>query len=596
MAPLGYYNAAGGDANTSSDRTIHTVDFDGDGIGDALASPVRSPVKNDEAGSRTVVARSGRDGHVLWKTATESPALWGGTTPWTQYYLSTFPMPEGDLDGDGTCDVIVKGQSLDPFAKATRAAKIPLQLLSGRTGRRLWSAGDLALDPATPGHAFVQSVSVCKIDPAGTPSILAVLSTPAPALKPGATPNPSNDLASRLVRLSGRDGRVVWDEFLLDHVLSSPMLGIPEIGLGDLDGDRSLDAALLIQLGNVQENRGLELRAVSLRDGKPIWSRKIPTYHVSARSVVVVGDLDGDNHAEVVTLTQRPSGAIIAENVLEAFDGRDGRSLWIKHGELEDPWRNQWGGWLRLADFDGTRKRRVCLGMTHAGARHRITIYDAAGRDVAHRGQSRGQIFAMLAADVNNDGRDELVVSTEHRLEVLRGDLQQIWSLPQDIHRAGFVYLPLAGATPTLAIQPPEGLDAANGRPRWAGDARPSPYSVFSISLLDPGSATRLPLLFPAGSRSVCYQALPASPDGKFAEPSGTPVPPGLRTTTRAGPGHCPGLARSNARTHCGFYLPAAAWRCSTSCFLWGSCASPRAADGGVCACLWRCRLRPWCR
>ena len=363
---LGYYNAAGGDANTSSDRTIHTVDFDGDGIGDALASPVRSPVKNDEAGSRTVVARSGRDGHVLWKTATESPALWGGTTPWTQYYLSTFPMPEGDLDGDGTCDVIVKGQSLDPFAKATRgqdSAPAPLRphrppaLVSRRSG-------------AGPRNTRTRVRAECErvqVDPAGAPSILAVLSTPAQALEPGATPNPSNDLASRLVRLSGRDGRVVWDEFLLDHVLSSPMLGIPEIGLGDLDGDRSLDAALLIQLGNVQENRGLELRAVSLRDGKPIWSRKIPTYHVSARSVVVVGDLDGDDRAEVVTLTQRPSGAIIAENVLEAFDGRDGRSLWIKHGELEDPWRNQWGGWLRLADFDGTRKRQSLPGHDPCG-------------------------------------------------------------------------------------------------------------------------------------------------------------------------------------------------------------------------------------
>ena len=52
------------------------------------------------------------------------------------------------------------------------------------------------------------------------------------------------------MRLSGRDGRVVWDEFLVDHVLSSPMLGITEIVLGDLDGDRSLDAALLFQLGN----------------------------------------------------------------------------------------------------------------------------------------------------------------------------------------------------------------------------------------------------------------------------------------------------------------------------------------------------------
>ena len=36
---LGYYNAAGDDANTSSDRTIHTVDFDGDGIGDAFEAP-----------------------------------------------------------------------------------------------------------------------------------------------------------------------------------------------------------------------------------------------------------------------------------------------------------------------------------------------------------------------------------------------------------------------------------------------------------------------------------------------------------------------------------------------------------------------------
>ena len=201
-----------------------------------------------------------------------------------------------------------------------------------------------------------------------------------------------------------------------------------------------------------------------------------------------------------------------------------------------------------------------------------------------------------MAADVNHDGRDELVVSTEHRLEVLRGDFQEIWSLPQDTHRAGFVYLPLAGATPTLAIQPPEGLDAATGRPRWAGNARPSPYTVFSISLLDPGSATRLPLLFPAGSKSVCYQAPAGKPRRQIRRGQRHASTAGPGATTRAGPGHCPGLARSNARTHCGFYLPAAAWRCSTPCFLWGSCASPRAAGGGACACSWRCQSRPRCR
>ena len=108
-----------------------------------LASPVRSPVKNDEAGSRTVVARSGRDGHLLWKTATESPARWGGTTPWTQYYSSTFPMPEGDLDGDGTCDVIVKGQLLDPFAKVRarprfRSSSSPAAPAAGSGQPAIW--------------------------------------------------------------------------------------------------------------------------------------------------------------------------------------------------------------------------------------------------------------------------------------------------------------------------------------------------------------------------------------------------------------------------------------------------------------------------
>ena len=97
---------------------------------------------------------------------------------------------------------------------------------------------------------------------------------------------------------------------------------------------------------------------------------------------MVVGDLDGDNCAEVVTLTQRPAGAIVFENVLEAFDGRDGRSLWSKREETEETWKNGWGGWIRVGNFDGTQKRQVCLGMTHAGAGHRITIYDAAGRDV----------------------------------------------------------------------------------------------------------------------------------------------------------------------------------------------------------------------
>ena len=46
--------------------------------------------------------------------------------------------------------------------------------------------------------------------------------------------------------------------------------------------------------------------------------------------------------------------------------------------------------------------------------------------------------------------------------------------------------------------------------------------------MLDPGDATRLPLLFSTNSRSAFYQALPATPDGKYAPPQGAMVPAGL--------------------------------------------------------------------
>ena len=93
------------------------------------------------------------------------------------------------------------------------------------------------------------------------------------------------------------------------------------------------------------------------------------------------------------------------------------------------------------------------------------------------------------------------------------------------------------------------GLDAATGQPRWAGEARPSPYTVFSLSVLDPGNATRLPLLFSAASTAVCYQAAPATLDGKYAPPEGAPVPPGLARSDPRWTRPLPWLSRLEGQT-----------------------------------------------
>ena len=153
------------------------------------------------------------DGHLLWKTSIDPAQTWGDDESWTDYEAKTFALPDGDLDGDGTCDVFVTSQ-LDNPDKNHRARRFPLELLSGRTGRHLWSAGNLPLDRGIPGSTRIEDLSVCKIEPDGAPAILAMLNTW--VRKPGATSTPGGPFESRLTRLSGRDGRVVWDKILLD--------------------------------------------------------------------------------------------------------------------------------------------------------------------------------------------------------------------------------------------------------------------------------------------------------------------------------------------------------------------------------------------
>ena len=61
---LGYFAAAGRYSGPPDEHASHTADLDGDGIGDALTREFLSPNARNAPGTRTVLARSGRDGHA----------------------------------------------------------------------------------------------------------------------------------------------------------------------------------------------------------------------------------------------------------------------------------------------------------------------------------------------------------------------------------------------------------------------------------------------------------------------------------------------------------------------------------------------------
>ena len=48
---------------------------------------------------------------MIWKTVLDPRGSWFNPRSGDQYELCAFPPPEGDLNGDGTADVIVKKRS-----------------------------------------------------------------------------------------------------------------------------------------------------------------------------------------------------------------------------------------------------------------------------------------------------------------------------------------------------------------------------------------------------------------------------------------------------------------------------------------------------
>ena len=108
-----------------------------------------------------------------------------------------------------------------------------------------------------------------------------------------------------LARVSGRDGRILWDVAVAD---GTRLHGESLRFFDDLDGDGGTDALLLLP-GTISVPRtDRELLAVSLRDGKRLWSQTLE-FEFSSAGEIHVGDVDGDKRPDVVALEGFSGGA-----------------------------------------------------------------------------------------------------------------------------------------------------------------------------------------------------------------------------------------------------------------------------------------------
>ncbi len=193
-----------------------------------------------EAGSRTVLARSGRDGRLIWKSALDVRRSWFDRDSRDTYDLTSHPLPAGDLDGDGTPDVLVcENAEQLPLQSLRRPATLPLFLLSGRTGRPLWIAGPLPLGFEAHGDSEIRWAIPRVVEPGAPPDVL--VGHDSPFLAAGPTPPPrGSPVQARLARVSGRTGNIIWDVPLDNRAQLYRDASSPPLGFRDLDGKTGL--------------------------------------------------------------------------------------------------------------------------------------------------------------------------------------------------------------------------------------------------------------------------------------------------------------------------------------------------------------------
>ncbi len=403
-------------------------DLDGDGISDVVSDDLRVRPDIDESSRETLaaVAHSGRDGKLLWRRRLEYQGPWieVDATGEPGYTLSSLALPGGDLDGDGAPEIsVVRSESY--FGSSRGAATLPLEVLSGRSGRPLWSAGALPLSfDVTRSFSEIASIDVIACEPHGPMDF--IVRHHGQFVPPGGLTGGNVFPQDRLARLSGRDGHVIWDRALAD------LLGVgrgkpPDSAHAfvDCDGDGYVDIFVLLP-PQLIDPTACQWRAVSLRDGKTLWSHAT-SYRADRLPIFEAGDLDGDGRLEFV---RNEIFGIPDKLVVTALDSRDGSTRWSWYAPGFSGVDNQNQRNVCLADFEGKGASDVCVAFPVSGTQQRVVILDATGHERASREVKASSPGTLIRADLDGDGADELLFRDGDRLCAVGRDLENRWFRP----------------------------------------------------------------------------------------------------------------------------------------------------------------------
>lgn len=330
------------------------IDLNGDGVLDIVVGSGVFGIGGGKTGM--VYAVNGRDGQLLWKYQ----------LPGDVYATPTFL----DINKDGVPDVVMAGRFNSVYA------------LHGRTGQLLWELKSRNPHVPIPKANFNTSVLVGDLDGDGVQDLLTVQG--GEVIDEGIT-------VGRLYQISGRTGRILKSVEVPDRreIYSTPAY---------LSGKKHA----LLYIGTGGERIPGHMMALDFPGLREVW--RYPSYQKGYIASPLVYQFAGRPYPDVVNAG--------FDGRLVRLDGRTGKKLW-EHaipdhetytspalGRFSDPKRRD----VFVAYYQGVwpRYQRSQLLWVHGNS----------GKLLAKRPFGTYSLSSPLVADLNGDGFDEVIVST----------------------------------------------------------------------------------------------------------------------------------------------------------------------------------------
>lgn len=182
-----------------------------------------------------------------------------------------------------------------------------------------------------------------------------------------------------------------------------------EVGLvqgGDVDGDGRAEIVVLTTTGDLLLFEG---------DGSQVWQKKALRLDDASAELIpgqlAVHDLDGDSRAEIIMMASLPVATV------QVFDG-EGERVWERPLEaITSPAR------LAIDDLDNDRRAEIVVTTT---GQEQVYLLSGSGQPLAEY-RTTQTTGALHYADLNGDGRGEIILGVETGVQVFGSAPRAVW-------------------------------------------------------------------------------------------------------------------------------------------------------------------------